>query len=92
MTWFSYTFISRIPSTSRHTYTLLGVLKVDELFNRHPQVLFDRVHLDAKSHTAREKVANIITVYKHARAFVHILNDCMLGPNKSRISRFMATK
>ena len=46
-TWFGYTFFTRSPRRRRHTSALSGLLKVEELLTGHPDVMYNKVRMDA---------------------------------------------
>ena len=47
--WWVYRFVGREPSTPRHTSILTGKLRVQELLNGHPDIMFNKVRMDKDS-------------------------------------------
>ena len=47
--WWVYRFVGREPRTPRRTSILTGKLRVEELLNGHPDIMFNKVRMDKDS-------------------------------------------
>ena len=92
--WWVYRFVGREPRTPRRTSILTGKLRVEELLNGHPDIMFNKVRMDKDSfltlsHILKSKgllqSSNYSTVDKQLFLFLTIVGQSQTNREASDI-------